>query len=861
MISFHNPKFHEKILKKYGRKIRKSDFPNLFFKQNVKSSVPEKSHVFIRINLNFHNTLFQKNSPISSPKEKQQGNPVIPFKLSYPDLKKPDLTHEKPASCSLKSGSFEPGDLTHQLINPELTTYNLTLLKLINPELTTHNLQHANPGSLKPITPEFISSKLAPANFASTTLTFLKLINPELTTYNLAPANPIFTNLTPLKLTSSGKNSRVPTSEKGNKIQNPWSCKNLFSSGNSSFFIYSNPPSVPEISTQKPHPGTDSPGQSLLTVLAESGLSRKIHNEVLRRIKEPNLSGKDVLFSRDIPTKRLGSGTTGPWFSAEVGRPTSWSFPPELLNRIMPVRKTKAENSQIRKHTGLKRPNIPEQSFREAGFKRLSLKTLEQEKSGKEKSVQKELKLEKWIREELSQNKLSERTIQIRTNRTEVQKEIQKDVNRQLIREKQNLRETKEKQDLREIRKKQSLKEIIDYGEVPKTSSSNPVQFLIRNFLERTSLLPYQEYSTNPESSIARNNVPEQKTGLFPFSKKGSRQILPAGGIFPVKGAVPEKTLPRSFSKGLFILRKSLLQGDMPGVPGIYKLIRSELFTPIKSPLLISKNGIPGARAASHKSASTAAVHKRSTGYNRSERIFPEFTSNIFRQYPQPHTERGPGIFEKILTSSIEKQTGNLHSILELNSFFKPGPESPGLMEARSFNWLITITHNIATASQLNQEAIRIPGSKAAFKLNHLMTRTRGSKVAFQPDVQETHKPGNAVFAPGNQPAIKTANRELIHVFNRLGNLLASNKSTYTTGTYTINSPADITREKNTLSDRFLTYMPLTDGPGSRTYLSSRQSRYPPVQQCLKAGTRPTFLKCRCFWHTIVQQLTHLNSQ
>ena len=754
MISFHNPKFHEKIMKKYGRKIRRSYFPNLFFMQNSKSSGSVKRHISVRINLNFHNTLFRKNYPLSSPKEKQQGNPVIPFKLSYPDLKKPDLTHEKPVSFNLKPGSPEPGNLTPQLIDPELTTHNLT---------------------------------------------FLKLINLKLTTYNLNPANPTFTNPTSLKLTFSGKNSREPISEKGRKIQNPWSYKNFFLSGNSSFFIYSNPHSVPEISSQKTHSDTNSPGKSLLTVLAESGLSRKIHNEALRKINELNLSGQDFLFGGVFPAKKISSGTTGPGISAEIEETAIWPFSPEHLNRISPVRKTKAENSRIRKYTGPERSNIPGQGFREAGFKRLSLKTLEQEKSGKEKSVQKESKLEKWIREELSQNKLSERTIQIRTNRTEVQKEIQKDVNRQLIREKQNLRETKEKQDLREIRKKQSLKEIIDYGEVPKTSSSNPVQFLIRNFLERTSLFPYQGYSTDPESSISHNIIPEQKTALFPFSKKGCMQMLPAGGIFSAKGTVSEKTIQGRFSKDLIILRKSLLQEDMPGVPGLYTRISSKLFTSIGSPLLITKNVIQGAGAASHKSASTTEVHKRSTGYNRSERIFPECPGNIFRQYPQPRTERGTGFFEKNLPSSIKTQTGNQQLVLELNSYFNKEPESPGFKANRAFNWLTVFTQNITAASQLNQEATRIPGGKVAFQLNQQVTHPPNNKTAFQPDRQEIHKFGNAVFSPGNQPAIKTANKALIHVFNRLGNLLAINKLIYTTGTYTINSPAAIAREKKHL--------------------------------------------------------------
>ncbi len=301
MISFHNPKFHEKILKKYGRKIRKSYFSNLFFRQNGKSSSSVKRHISVRINLNFHNTLFWKNYLLSSPKEKQQGNPVIPFKLSYPDLKKPDLTHEKPTSCKLEPGSLEPENLTPQLINPELTTYNPTFLKLIKSELTTHNLT-----LLKLISPELTTHNLTIHKFInpeSTTrnLTIHKLINPESTTHNPAPANPTYTNFTSLKLTFSGKNSRASISEKGNKIQNPWNCKNFFSSGNRPFFIYSNPPAVPVIISQKTHPDTDSPVQSPLTILAESGLSRKIHNEALRKLDELNLSGRNFLFGGDFP--------------------------------------------------------------------------------------------------------------------------------------------------------------------------------------------------------------------------------------------------------------------------------------------------------------------------------------------------------------------------------------------------------------------------------------------------------------------------------------------------------------------------------------------------------------------------------
>ncbi len=829
MISFHKPKFHEKILKKYGRKIRKANFPNLFFMQKGKSSGSVKRHISVRINLNFHNTLFQRNFPLSSPKEKQQGNLLIPFKLSYPDLKKPDLTHEKPASFNLGSGSLEPVNLTPQLINPELISHNLTLLKLVNPKLTTHNLT-----LLKLISPELTTHNLTIHKFInpeSTTrnLTIHKLINPESTTHNPAPANPTYTNLTSLKLTFSGKKSREPRSEKGNKIRNPWSCNNFFSSGNSSFFIYSNPPSVPEINSQKTHHATDSHAQSLLTVLVESGLSRKIHNEALRKLDELNLSGLDFLFSKAILSERLSSGTTDLRVSAGSGEPFSRHFPPEYLNRILSARKMTGESSQIRKRTGLERQNIPEQSFRKAGFKELSLKTLEQEKPGKEKSAQNELKLEKLIREELSQNKLSDRTIQVRTNRTEAQKEV----NRQLIlekqdireirekqdikeirekqdikeirekqdireiREKQDIREIREKQDIREIREKQDIRELIDYGDIPKTSFSNPVQFLIRNFLEKTSFFLNREYSTDTESSfISPNNMPEQKTGVFPFSKKGIRQILPTGGISSAKGAVTKKTIPERFSKNLFILRKSLLYEDTPGIPGISTRISSRLLTFIRSPQLISKNGITEIGLSRQGPTGTPQDHKSPARYKGPSKIFLKYSSSISRQYPPTGTEIRAGVLEKIFINSIEKQTRNQQSALELNSFFKQGSESPGLKVARAFNWLTAFTYNIAAASQLNQEAIRIPGIKAAFKLNQQVTRTKGSKAAFQPDRQEAHKSRNIVFASHNQPAIKAANRALIHVLNSLVNLLASNKSTYTTATYTTNSPADIARDR-----------------------------------------------------------------
>ncbi len=73
LISFYNSKFHEKIMKKYGRRIRKSYCLDLFFKQDFRSSGQRKLNVFVRVKFDFHNISFAKNISLSSPKEKTRG--------------------------------------------------------------------------------------------------------------------------------------------------------------------------------------------------------------------------------------------------------------------------------------------------------------------------------------------------------------------------------------------------------------------------------------------------------------------------------------------------------------------------------------------------------------------------------------------------------------------------------------------------------------------------------------------------------------------------------------------------------------------------------------------------------------------
>lgn len=87
MISFLNPKFHENIVKKYSRVIRKSYFSDLFFKQDYKSSDKTKNHIFTHIKFNFSNTLFCKKLTKNSLNNKQHESQVFPLKLNIVSLK------------------------------------------------------------------------------------------------------------------------------------------------------------------------------------------------------------------------------------------------------------------------------------------------------------------------------------------------------------------------------------------------------------------------------------------------------------------------------------------------------------------------------------------------------------------------------------------------------------------------------------------------------------------------------------------------------------------------------------------------------------------------------------------------------
>lgn len=165
MISFHNPNFHEKIMKKYGRKIRKSDFTNLFFKKNFRSAGQRNIHVSVHIKYAFHNNRFSKNFPLSYQKEKVYESSkfpleLFPLKLKVFDLMSSKSANEKKIFLNVKSGKTEFQNLnrftgsglsSRDLRYPESMTsgfrfFNFAPIGLINRELTECNLQ---PSSLR----------------------------------------------------------------------------------------------------------------------------------------------------------------------------------------------------------------------------------------------------------------------------------------------------------------------------------------------------------------------------------------------------------------------------------------------------------------------------------------------------------------------------------------------------------------------------------------------------------------------------------------------------------------------------------------------------------------------------------------
>jgi hypothetical protein len=148
-------------MKKYGRKIRKSYFPNLIFKLDYKFSDPKLCNICGHINFHFHNILFWKNFLFNFPKEKQNGDLIFLSKVELFNLKSDSPTREKKIALNFEQGKHEFRNPTNWPFSLELPSGSFTFPKII--------------------VPEFIHSNCPYVNLVSPNLSFLKVKSIEIT--------------------------------------------------------------------------------------------------------------------------------------------------------------------------------------------------------------------------------------------------------------------------------------------------------------------------------------------------------------------------------------------------------------------------------------------------------------------------------------------------------------------------------------------------------------------------------------------------------------------------------------------------------------------------------------------------------
>jgi hypothetical protein len=297
VISFQNSKFHEKIMKKYGKKVRRSYFPNLFFKKDCKSSNQRMKHISFSIKFEFYNTLFLKNFPFSSKKEKQNKSPESPLNFKTHNLGRFNAVHNTSMSLYLEEGKHKPQNITCCCISPVLPSCSFKFQKLTPSELISINLAFN-----KIINHELKVDNLQPYNLPFLNSTTVKLASPHYPSINSAFPNPKFFNLK-----SFSNNGRVLFFKIIDRAQIFQNYVNFFSEGKNLFFTHSRKREISLAFHKKVENPANSPIYPSVPILAATGLSREIHNKILSKIKELILSGRDSLFRLDVPTLRSGT--------------------------------------------------------------------------------------------------------------------------------------------------------------------------------------------------------------------------------------------------------------------------------------------------------------------------------------------------------------------------------------------------------------------------------------------------------------------------------------------------------------------------------------------------------------------------
>ncbi|MGB9939408.1 hypothetical protein [Methanosarcina sp.] len=719
-------------MKKYGRMIRKSYFPDLFFKQNGKSSSQGKIHVSVRIKFNIHKTLFWKKFFLSYPGEKHYGNSGFLIKCIVFGLKSTNYTHEKTILPHPEPGKDILENLIYRVISPEFSSRNFTFSKPIPSESISFNLV-----PVKLASPKITASNLQPSNLTSRESIISKVIS-----HDHLSANSI-SNLKLLKIKFFENNSRVTISKTRSKIQILRSHENFLYKENDLFFTHPGLPVARDIVVQKVGPAADSSNYPLHPILAMHNFFPKIHNGTLSKIKESELSGREILFSGDILALRPGIGIISSRTFNILLESVRRSFNPRRLKQKPTVRETTVETVQARQYFDL------EQSKKKIWEKKhLIQKVVKQD--------HRELIYYRLWRVVAEKCK-PESNIQILTDKAEVP------VLPDLISDSQTLPDSRRIQNL---------------------SISPLIQFVIRNFPKKNAFFHYWKYSSDSESNALEWKITQKhKTSLFKFSKDEHRKAFQAGGVFAAKKAIIGKKIPVKFSKNFFVFRKGFLQEYAPGFHNLRIQKTSGLFTLIENQLLIGKNELLSLGASNHELISLDYQSERSLGYVGFERIFSESIINAYRKFPRAIAELRTGFFEKILLSSIKKQAKSLQSVLKLNSSCNLESKNSGRTIIRMFDCLTTFAYNIVPAPQLYRQETNQPVNR--FFSTDFRTVIKSARGEFIPELniqrvllacdKPTYAVGTYTIDP---PASDGLNRTSVFPYSETQDLLSNGSAT-----------------------------------------------------------------------------------
>ncbi|MDD3246397.1 MAG: hypothetical protein PHF18_06030 [Methanosarcina sp.] len=738
-------------MKKYGRIIRKSYFPNLFFKQNFRSAGQRKIHVSVHIKYAFHNNRFSKNFPLSYQKEKAHESSKFPLKVFPLKLKVFGLKPFKPANetnifLNFISGKTEPQNL-YRFTSPGLSFRNLRY-----PEPTTSGLRFFNFAPIRLINRELIACNLQPSN-----LRFLNPYTSESGYFNYLSANSTLPNLKSLKLNFFQNSSSVLRSKMGRRIQTLQNGDRSFLRGISRLFIQSRLPVVQETGFQRSGFFTGSAAYPLLSLPTASNFFRKVYNETLRKSEELKHSGRNIL-GRAVLTIRSSKGikdSTGIKSSrsseillVSLGR----LFNPESLEQKPETGIKKVKTSRKRQYSGVE-----------------------------------QLNKEIWEKRDIIERKVEQRRAELPA-----------------FRKIQNINLPPSVQFLiQNFLEKTAF--LLDYEYLTGPENSGMSQNIM--YQQRKVAFPYSNKKIKKTLSTGRSfSAKRTVTGKNIPGKFGKNMLIfHKMHLKEDTSGLPALYIQQLTAKTITLIRNRLLypgfQSSLFSKDFRLRLLKKGLL--VRNLFLSSNNEILRADVSSYGAASTSEdylsnmsmSHEMSIRHRSSERSFFTGLSNIFQKYPENIYEARTGIFGKTFASSIVETNKNLQSVFKLSSSQNKGSKILENTVTRIFNCLTTLTHNLT-----NNQSLGFKQSEQKFQPD-LLKMTLGSRAAFPFRWQKTSKPKNSFFTQNSHLETKAAGSQLFSGFNVHRTLLTINKPAHTTGTFGIyginmtGSPANIVQE------------------------------------------------------------------